>query len=225
MMVSRFLLARSKQTEQALRQREECIAFLLKLSDALRSLSDTEAIQATVTRITRDHFGADRCYYCEIHEGKALIQRDASRPDLPSVVGEYPLHSFTLLQTVVDAGQPFVVSNAHTSEILDEPIRQLCIQLQIISFLNVPVIKNGQSTGVLCLTQCSSRHWGEQEIQLVQETAERTWPAVERANVEEALREEYRRKDEFLAMLGHELRNPLAIVANTLGLRADPGRG
>ncbi len=38
----------------------------------------------------------------------------------------------------------------------------------------------------------------------------------ERKRTETALREEARRKDEFLAMLGHELRNPLAPVSNCL---------
>ena len=35
---------------------------------------------------------------------------------------------------------------------------------------------------------------------------------------EEALRQADRRKDEFLAMLAHELRNPLAAVANAASL-------
>jgi two-component system CheB/CheR fusion protein len=39
---------------------------------------------------------------------------------------------------------------------------------------------------------------------------------TERKRDREALREEARRKDEFLAMLGHELRNPLAPVRNSL---------
>ncbi|HEX6864370.1 MAG TPA: PAS domain S-box protein, partial [Thermoanaerobaculia bacterium] len=39
---------------------------------------------------------------------------------------------------------------------------------------------------------------------------------------EEALREAARRKDEFLAMLGHELRNPLAPVRNGLLILAQP---
>ncbi|HEX7184166.1 MAG TPA: PAS domain S-box protein [Thermoanaerobaculia bacterium] len=38
----------------------------------------------------------------------------------------------------------------------------------------------------------------------------------ERRRTEEALREAARRKDEFLAMLGHELRNPLAPIRNCL---------
>ncbi len=48
---------------------------------------------------------------------------------------------------------------------------------------------------------------------------------TERKRVEEALREADRRKDEFLAVLSHELRNPLAPVRNALWLldQAVPG--
>jgi len=42
---------------------------------------------------------------------------------------------------------------------------------------------------------------------------ERTHFVAERARAEEALREADRRKDEFLAMLAHELRNPLAPIS------------
>jgi PAS domain S-box-containing protein len=38
----------------------------------------------------------------------------------------------------------------------------------------------------------------------------------DRKRIEERLKEEYRRKDEFLAMLAHELRNPLAPLRNAL---------
>jgi signal transduction histidine kinase/ActR/RegA family two-component response regulator len=47
---------------------------------------------------------------------------------------------------------------------------------------------------------------------------------AERARAEEALREADRRKDEFLAILAHELRNPLAPIRNSLHiLRATGG--
>ncbi|HEV2856416.1 MAG TPA: chemotaxis protein CheB [Thermoanaerobaculia bacterium] len=44
----------------------------------------------------------------------------------------------------------------------------------------------------------------------------------DRKRAEEALREEARRKDEFLAMLGHELRNPLAPIRNCLTILQSP---
>ena len=49
-------------------------------------------------------------------------------------------------------------------------------------------------------------------MELIKETADRTWEAIERARAEEQLREASVRKDEFLAMLAHELRNPLAPI-------------
>ncbi len=52
-----------------------------------------------------------------------------------------------------------------------------------------------------------------QEVELEHKVAERT---AELAAANEALREADRRKDEFLATLGHELRNPLAPVRNAL---------
>lgn len=55
------------------------------------------------------------------------------------------------------------------------------------------------------------------------------WDVTEQVRVIEILREGDRRKDEFLAMLAHELRNPLAPITNALALleRSEPltGRG
>jgi signal transduction histidine kinase len=47
--------------------------------------------------------------------------------------------------------------------------------------------------------------------------------AIERKRAEEALKRADRRKDEFLAMLAHELRNPLAPIRNALYIMKQPG--
>jgi signal transduction histidine kinase len=47
--------------------------------------------------------------------------------------------------------------------------------------------------------------------------------AVERKHIEQALREAERRKDDFLAMLAHELRNPLAPIRNAVEVLKRPG--
>ncbi|MCB0108810.1 MAG: GAF domain-containing protein, partial [Caldilineaceae bacterium] len=175
------------------KRHEQRQAFLLALSDVLRPLADAVEIQQTVAHIALAGFGVDRCYYCEIAEGKAVIRRDAARAGLPSVIGVYPLADFPLLQAVIAAGQPFVVADAHNTDILDEPLRQLCLQLQVISFIDVPIIKHGRAIGVLCITQSTPRQWTPFDVELAVETAERTWSAVERARAEAQLRESQER--------------------------------
>ena len=179
-------------------------AFLLRLGDTLGPLTDPVDIQDAVTREVMTVFGADRCYYCEIIGDSAVIRRDAARGDLPSVAGTYPLSSFALFSAVVEAGRPLVVHDVHSSDLVDDALRQLCLELQVVSFIGIPVMKGGGAVGILYLVQSSPRHWTALEVELAAETAERTWAAVKRAHTEEALR-------------GSELRRELAIEAAGLG--------
>ena len=57
------------------------------------------------------------------------------------------------------------------------------------------------------------RIWRDSEIRMAHEMAEHTWSALESAQAQGELRESNQRKDEFLAMLAHELRNPLAPIS------------
>jgi signal transduction histidine kinase len=177
-----------KRTEAALRESEQRQAYLLKLGDALRPLDDAVAIQEAVTRTALEHFGADRCYYCEIEGDEAIIRWDAARDDLPSVAGVYPLGSFSILKAVIEAGRPFVVPDVRTSDLVDEDLRRLCLRLQVVSYVDVPVVKADRTVGVLCLVQSTPRNWTHLDVALAVETAERTWAAVERARAEAALR-------------------------------------
>src|SRR4029079_19323536 len=59
---------------------------------------------------------------------------------------------------------------------------------------------------------------GELEQRVVERTAELQAVAAELRNREEALREADRSKDEFLAVLAHEIRNPLAPIRTAVHL-------
>jgi PAS domain S-box-containing protein len=67
------------------------------------------------------------------------------------------------------------------------------------------------------------RAWTSEEAAFIQEFAERISAALERVRIEAEIREANRRKDEFLATLAHELRNPLAPLRGAVHLlkRAD----
>ncbi|MCM0761207.1 PAS domain S-box protein [Sporomusa sphaeroides DSM 2875] len=186
-------ITEEKRTGQKLKDCDERQLFLLKLSDALRPLSAPIEIHGAVTRTAMDYFGADRCYYCEIEDDNAVIRQDAACGTLPSIAGVYPLSNLPIHKSLIAAGQPFTVRDVHTSELVDESLRQLCIQLKVNSYLNVPVVKGGKPVGILYVTQCSPRNWTDPEVELAMEIAERAWAAVERVRAEEALRDSERK--------------------------------
>jgi signal transduction histidine kinase/ActR/RegA family two-component response regulator len=76
---------------------------------------------------------------------------------------------------------------------------------------NVSLLERPTRVATLVSTARSALRARERQYQLRDYLAER-------ARTEEALREADRRKDEFLATLGHELRNPLAPISNSLHL-------
>jgi signal transduction histidine kinase len=69
-----------------------------------------------------------------------------------------------------------------------------------------------------------STHWqrphqpSERDLRLLDILARQAADLIERRRAEEALREADRRKDEFLGMLSHELRNPLAPICSVVTL-------
>jgi signal transduction histidine kinase len=78
--------------------------------------------------------------------------------------------------------------------------------------------------------EISGRLHTEAEARLAKELAQLTAVVVESIEVNRALREADRHKDEFLAVVGHELRNPLATISNAIQLvrlrsLADPELG
>ncbi|MBP3954475.1 response regulator [Gemmata sp. G18] len=64
------------------------------------------------------------------------------------------------------------------------------------------------------LSSSPRRRFGPEELRVAQNLAERVTVAIENARLYRTLQEQDRRKDEFLATLAHELRNPLAPVRN-----------
>src|SRR5207302_9688967 len=78
--------------------------------------------------------------------------------------------------------------------------------------------------GVLGVYSAGKRIFTQGEVQFLEAVANVLAAAILRKTDEAALRESSRRKDEFLAVLGHELRNPLAPIRNALHILRHPDR-
>ncbi|HWN71212.1 MAG TPA: response regulator [Haliangium sp.] len=98
--------------------------------------------------------------------------------------------------------------------------------LPVVSYLAVPVVgKGGEVLGGLFFGHGEPGRFTEVHERIARGLAAHAAAALEKARLYEALRvsevrarEADQRKDEFLAMLGHELRNPLAPIMTALQL-------
>jgi signal transduction histidine kinase/CheY-like chemotaxis protein len=112
---------------------------------------------------------------------------------------------------------PSFIPNEMASRVAP-PIASRLEELGVHSLMCVPLRSRGRTLGTIT----TSRFGGGQpftadDLSLLEDLADRATLAIENARLHEAEREARaraedadRRKDEFLAMLGHELRNPLA---------------
>lgn len=85
------------------------------------------------------------------------------------------------------------------------------------SILALPLVARGRPLGALALgLGVSKRQWEPNDLALAQELAGRAGIALDNAALVRNIQDNDRRKNEFLATLAHELRNPLAPIRNAL---------
>lgn len=134
------------------------------------------------------------------------------RQALPELAGQ---GFFELLDQVYRTGDPFV-----GQEMLIRLQREAEGPLsgRYVDFVYQPLLDSqGQVSGIFIhgvdiTEQVAARQRLEELVGELQQ-------------VQEALQEADRRKDQFLAMLGHELRNPLAPIRNAVAVMRQPGAG
>jgi signal transduction histidine kinase/PAS domain-containing protein/ActR/RegA family two-component response regulator len=96
-------------------------------------------------------------------------------------------------------------------------------RMGVRSLAGVPLLLGEHLIGVLEVASLRPRNFTEEDLNLLRLAGERIALGIERAarrdaerEVRESLEASNRVKDEFLAMLGHELRNPLSAVRNAV---------
>lgn len=175
----------------ALEASEDRHAFLLRLNDAVRRLSDPAAVQRAALGLVADHLSCGIAYYVEVQEerGRAVIEHDVVRPGLPSMVGEYPLEAYAWCLPLYRQGEPVVVPDVSRSALIPEPDRAAMLGVGLAAFIGVPLVKGGRFVGTLCAAEPGRRDWSGAEVRLLQDCAERIWSAIERARAEAELRD------------------------------------
>ena len=188
-----------KRAEAALRESEERQAFLLTLSDALRPLRDAGEIQRIAARLIGEHWGVN-AHYAPIETIKGedyfVVQHAYAMPgrepfNFNYAVAEFPGVAGGLLSGVM------AVADVAADPRLTASDKAGFVAAQVGAYLIAPLVKNGRLDALFSAHVPQPRAWNEAEETLMEETAERTWAAVERARAEVALWESEARFQQF----------------------------
>ena len=178
-----------KTTEFALRRTQERQAFLVRLQDATRLLSDPLQIQRAASRLLGEHLGVNRVVYTEIDRDDAVV-RGAYLHDVALLPPRLPIVQLgTSLQAAYGRGEPIAVEDVEADARFTEAERAAYRAAQVGAFASVMISKEGHWIAAFSAQSRSPRAWSSDELALLSEVGERTWDAVERARSGQALRE------------------------------------
>jgi hypothetical protein len=142
MLVTAIETTAKMRADAARREGETRQAFLLKLSDALRPLTDPIEIQSTAARVLGEHIGANRVLYADIVDGKeAVINRDFVS-GVASIAGRYPTEAFGSEPAArLRRGETLVSHDVATEPWLSGANRKAFEAINVASFMGVSLVK------------------------------------------------------------------------------------
>jgi signal transduction histidine kinase/ActR/RegA family two-component response regulator/PAS domain-containing protein len=192
---------------------EGSLELLSEISADLLHLGNIETQLERLAEKTGRFFNVPQCTFLRVIEGNedAVTFHGWHEPGVRSLKGTYHIRDFlSPAQLAADrAGKPSVVANTQTDPSVNA---KNYAALDVYSYINVPLVFGDGWRFMISINDNRPREWRDDEVTLLREIADRVWSVMERSRSEEALRVADRQKDEFLAMLAHELRNPLAPI-------------
>lgn len=203
------------------RHRERNMALLNELNDDFSRIADPEEIMGVTGKKLADHLGVSRVTFSEIFVDQERFENiyEWREDEMPDATGVFELKNLETdpLVTALEAGREVVVDDIGADR-RTAPNADTFASFDVGSLVYVPHLSDGRWKFQLAVHHSEPHEWRDAEVELLCDLTSRLWWRLERAYAERELREANRRKDEFLAVLSHELRNPLAPIAMGLDL-------
>jgi CheY-like chemotaxis protein len=217
-----ILLEREQAARAAAEEAQRRSEFLAEAGTVLASSLDGAALRRGLTRLAVP-FLADLCFLCWRDEPASGCQTEAawagpgrgtSSQSLEDP-GGLPNGLPAALERILAGGQ----AESLTGPVAGKPAGGTgdLHNFRVGPALVLPLTVGGQTVGVLGLARGpNGSPYEAADRALARDLAGRVAAALDNARLYQNLQEADRRKDEFLAMLAHELRNPLAPICNAL---------
>jgi signal transduction histidine kinase/DNA-binding response OmpR family regulator len=217
----RIALIEEKAAREAAERASHRLAFLAEASGTLASSLDLEATLRELARLVVPRF-ADISILSLATEGQperhemAWSTGDPANPLLTASLADLgdPLLGEAAAR-VLRSGKPESIERDPAGP----PASRIALPrgLSAHGLILVPLLVRGRKLGVLTLgLEAPTRRFDPDTLAMVAELAARGATALDNALLVRRIQDEDHRKNEFLAMLAHELRNPLAPISNAV---------
>ncbi len=220
------------------RRAAEAMRFLDEASTLLAGSLDYRRTLQTAARLAVVHL-ADWCFIDLLEEGpgsEATLHRivtahsNPDREELAALLqGRQPIDPAGPLglpkafrtgrpQVRLDIDEEFLRTLAPDAE-----QRRVLESLGCRAVMIVPLVARSRTLGAITfVAAAAARRYDAASLSLAEDLARRAAVAVDNARLYDLAQDALRRRDEFLAMLSHELRNPLAAILHSSQLLTSP---
>lgn len=167
--------------------KEGMLAFLVRLDESLRHLTEPREVLAISTGMLRDYLGVERCAFAEADQDTdVFVVTGESTEDRPMLGVPYTFLEFGEdLQVSVRDNKSYVCADAYArkdyhagKDLVMEPVR-------IRSAVCTPLHRGGKLVAVMFASSHHRREWAEEEVRLMELVIERSWTYSERTRVEQ----------------------------------------
>lgn len=208
-----------KQTEDMLRRRSQRLELLSEASAELLASDDPLSFLESLFRRLADLADADVYAHYAVSADKTSLELTAygglSAEQAASMARQDFGHP--LCGTVARTRSPMVILGDSDAS---DPHVQFMRSLGLTSYACHPLIARGELFGTLAFGTKRAAGFSSEVVDLLRSIGDLTALAIARHQAEQSLRVADRRKDDFLATLAHELRNPLAPIRNAVDMIA-----
>jgi len=209
---------RAEQTSCFLADASAALAVLVDFDSTLQKVASL-AVPSFADWATVDVTEADgslrRVSVSHIDPAKVQLAHDVHRRFPPDPTA--PQGVWNILRTDRSEIIPEITDELLEQSVKDDELLGIMRELGLKSYIGVPLIVRGKTLAVITFINAESGHrYDTTDLAVAEDLASRAAIAIENAQLYRELRDADQRKDEFLATLAHELRNPLAPLRNGL---------
>jgi signal transduction histidine kinase/DNA-binding response OmpR family regulator len=217
------------RTSEAVRAAEQRARFLAAAGERLSASLDVEGTLRELARLAVPTL-ADVCIVDIVDADGSLRRVDVTHADPAAAPIAAVLRDLgderrvtTLTRRAVDTGLPVVIDQVDEGFLRDLAITEEHLNalraLQSRAVIAVPLVARANTLGAVAFVATNpARHYGDEERTLAVELARRAALAMDNARLYTAAQAATRARDDVLAIVSHDLRNPIHTIQMSAAL-------